>query len=262
MSRTAFIFLLALAVVGCGSLVMNQPALLSGTGTGSGTGPQVPANAVRVDGIQLLPWEAEHDSGATGSAIGTTALVQSPSRSGSARQFVSDYTNYGGERFHASFGQDTGATHFLYDGWVYLNSSVSSIANLELDTNQVVSSGDTVIYGFQCEGRAGTWDYTENAGTPNQYADRWVSSSQACNVRNWTLNTWHHVQVLYYRDAAGNVTYQSVWLDGAEQDIDKTVPSAFALGWGSTLLTNFQIDGRDPAGSAIVYLDELTIYRW
>jgi len=42
-----------------------------------------------------------------------------------------------------------------------------------------------------------------------------------------------------------------------------TVPSAFALGWAPTLLTNFQIDGA-VAGSdtATAYLDDLTIYRW
>jgi hypothetical protein len=30
----------------------------------------------------------------------------------------------------------------------------------------------------------------------------------------------------------GNVTYQSVWLDGVEKEINQTVPSAFALNWG------------------------------
>jgi hypothetical protein len=40
------------------------------------------------------------------------------------------------------------------------------------------------------------------------------------------------------------------------------VPSAFALGWGSTLLTNFQVDGMGASGSPTVYIDELAIYRW
>jgi hypothetical protein len=58
------------------------------------------------------------------------------------------------------------------------------------------------------------------------------------------------------------VTYQAVWFDGAKQTINATVPSAFALGWGSVLLTNFQIDGLGASGTATVYLDELTVYRW
>ncbi len=89
-----------------------------------------------------------------------------------------------------------------------------------------------------------------------------MKSNQACNLEEWSVETWHHVQVLYSRDSAGNVTYESVWLDDVEQDIDATVPSAFALGWGSTLLTNLQVDGRGPSGSSTVYLDNLTIYRW
>jgi hypothetical protein len=34
------------------------------------------------------------------------------------------------------------------------------------------------------------------------------------------------------------------------------------LGWASTLLTNFQIDGLGSGGSTIAYLDNLTVYRW
>ena len=72
----------------------------------------------------------------------------------------------------------------------------------------------------------------------------------------------HHVQIQFSRDSHGNVTYRSVWFDGAEQEINATVPSAFALGWGPALLTNFQVDGIGGSGSAIVYLDNLTVYRW
>jgi hypothetical protein len=59
------------------------------------------------------------------------------------------------------------------------------------------------------------------------------------------------------------VTYQSVVLDGAESDFaGATGNSAFTLGWGSTLLTNFQIDGLGSGGSTTAYLDNLTVYRW
>ncbi len=175
---------------------------------------------------------------------------------------MTDYTGSSAERYYVSFGQDTAATHFLYDAWVYLDGSVSDVANLEMDVNQVMANGQTVIFGFQCDGYSKTWDYTTNAGTPENYVDQWLKSDQACNLEEWSVETWHHVQVLYSRDSAGNVTYEAVWLDDAEQDIDTTVPSAFALGWGSTLLTNLQVDGRGPSGSSTVYLDNLTIYRW
>jgi hypothetical protein len=132
-----------------------------------------------------------------------------------------------------------------------------------MDMNQVMSNGQTVIFGFQCDGWSGTWDYTANQGTPENYADAWLHSKAACNPRQWSTNTWHHVQVSYSRDDSGNVTYGSVWLDGAESILNVTVPSAFALGWAPTLLTNFQLDGSSAtSGTSTAYLSDLTIYRW
>lgn len=190
------------------------------------------------------------------------SLVTAPSLSGKAREFATTYTNSGGERYSISFGQDAAATHFLYDTWVYLDDSVGNVANLEMDLTQVMANGQTVLYGFQCDGYAKTWDYTTNAGTPEDPVDHWVKSAAACNLQEWGVNAWHHVQVTYLRDDAGNVTYGSVWLDGMEQDIQATVPSSFALRWGSTLLTNVQVDGMGAGGSSTVYLDKLTVYRW
>jgi len=191
-----------------------------------------------------------------------TALVADPTLSGQTRQFDSTYTNSGGERYFVSFGADMTATNFFYDVWVYLAAANTNVANLEFDMNQTIANGQTVIYGFQCDGYSNTWDYTENAGTPAAPIDRWLHSSASCNVQDWSINTWHHLQVSYFRDEEGNVTYESVWLDNTQQSINATVPSAFALGWGSTLLTNFQVDGRGASGSSQVYLDEMTIYRW
>ena len=243
----------------------------SGT-TGSGTTgtdsypDTVPADATVVSGIQALSnWQAAYDtgtSGSSGSSGGEMALVADPTLSGQTRQFDSTYTNSGGERYYVSFGADTTATNFFYDVWVYLPATNPDIANLEFDMNQTMANGQTVIYGFQCDGYSNTWDYTENAGTPTVPVDRWVHSSASCNVQNWSINTWHHLQVSYFRDDEGNVTYDSVWLDNTQQSINETVPSAFALGWGSSLLTNFQVDGLGASGSSQVYLDNMTVYRW
>ena len=63
-------------------------------------------------------------------------------------------------------------------------------------------------------------------------------------------------------DDSGVVTYKSVRLDGVNSALNATVPSAFALGWSPTLLTNFQVDGIGASGSSTVYLDNLTLYRW
>jgi hypothetical protein len=172
------------------------------------------------------------------------------------------YKNSGGERYAKSFGDDASATNFLFDAWIYLTSSASHIANLELDLNQVMPNGQTVIYGFQCDGYSGTWDYTENAGTPTHPKDHWLHSHAACNPRSWSRGAWHHIQISYSRTDTGKITYKAVWRDGVEQKLGVTVPSAFALGWGRILLTQVQIDGLGSSGSATVYVDDLTIYRW
>lgn len=222
-----------------------------------------PPDAVSVSNIETLGnWDLKHDPATNGGSSGAMDLVSDPSHTGMSRRFVTKFTRGGGQLYHVSFGDDTEATNFLYDGWVYLDSSASHIANLEMDMNQVMDNGQTVIYGFQCDGYSGTWDYSENAGTPERPQGRWVHSRAACNVRNWSVNAWHHVQISYSRNDAGVVTYKSVWLDGKEQAVNGTALGARALGWGPTLLTNFQVDGLGPDGTATVYLGDLTIYRW
>jgi hypothetical protein len=224
----------------------------------------VPSNATQVAGIQALTsWQAVQDGGGTGSASGTTGIVSNPALSGTARQFETSYTNGGSERFYATFGTDAESTHFVYDGYIYIASPSNDVANIEMDINQVIANGDTVIIGFQCDGYSKTWDYTANTGTPQNPTDSWLHSSAACNPQSWSTNAWHHVQISYSRDDAGNVTYESVWLDGAQQTLNVTVNSAFALGWGAgALVTNFQIDGYGASGTTNVYLDNLTISRW
>lgn len=227
------------------------------------SGASAPLSAIEAAGIQALAgWRGDQDSAGTGSASGATGLVNIPTLTGTARQFQTTFSNGGSERFYISFGADLQATHFLYDGWVYIAAPSNQVANLEMDMNQVIANGQTVIFGVQCDGYSGTWDYTMNQGTPENYADVWVHSSAPCNPRSWPANAWHHVQMSYFRDDAGNVTYQSIWLDGAEQRLNVTVPSSFALGWGSVLLTNFQVDGVGASGSTNVYLDNFAIYRW
>ena len=220
------------------------------------SGPVVPTNAIAASDLQTLDtWIFDHDPGTPGTAVGATSLVSTPSLSGNARNFVSSYTDTGGEIYSVPYANDTASMNFVYDGWVWIEAG-STIANLELDSNQVTGNGQTVIYGFQCSGYTQTWEYSGAGG-------KWVSSSQSCNVSNWQTNAWHHVQISYSRDDSGNVTYHSVWLDGNEQAIDATVPSSFALGWQvGVVQTQFQLDGLGASGESTVYLDKLTIYRW
>jgi hypothetical protein len=221
-----------------------------------------PPDAVSVSNIEALGnWESQHDPVTSGNSSGVTNMVSSPAHTGAARKFVTNFANNGGHLYHVTFGDDTEATNFVYDAWVYLDSSASHIANLEMDLNQVMANGQTVIFGFQCDGWSGTWDYSVNTGTPQRPSGLWAHSKAACNIQNWTKNVWHHVQISYSRNDAGVITYKSVWLDGREQVINGKALGARALGWGPVLLANFQVDGRG-SGTGTVYLGDLTVYRW
>jgi hypothetical protein len=223
----------------------------------------VPSYAAKVSNLETLSnWVAAHDTGTPGWSSGGMSVVSSPSYSGPSRQFYTQWSNSGGERFHVSFADDVNATNFLFDTWVYIANNASLIGNLEFDLNQVIANGQTVIFGFQCDGYSGTWDYTKNGGSATSSWAAWVHSGAKCNPRSWAMNKWHHVQISYSRDSSGYVTYKAVWLDGAEQAINARVFSGFALGWGPVLLANYQVDGLGGSGSVTSYLDSLTVYRW
>ncbi len=228
------------------------------------TSSAAPASASSVSSIEALSgWSAVHDTGTPGSSSGLSAITSSPSRSGAARKFSMNYSYYGGERYSISFGDDEAASNFLFDTWVYLPSPNSGLMNLELDLNQVLSGGQTVLYGMQCDGWSGTWDIAVNKGTTNKPWDQWVHTGAKCNVRSWSTNTWHHVQLSYSRNDTGWITYKYVSLDGYQQNINSTVLGAYSLGWGPTLLINVQLDGATSgSGSAAAILDDLTVYRW
>lgn len=232
--------------------------------TVSATAASVPANATNLGNLQAAgTWSNTHDAGTPGSSTGWSGLTGSPSRSGNARHLSTTYTNYGGERYMSNFSDDTSAHNFVYDAWVYIKDTAAGVANIEMDLNQVIGNGWTVIMGFQCDGWSGTWDYTANKGSATSPNDQWIHSGIGCNPRKWAVNTWHHIQIAYYRTDDGHVTYKSVTLDGAAHALDATVFSGFALGWGKTVMTNFQVDGATPYQyGSNVFLDDLTVSRW
>jgi len=224
----------------------------------------VPTSASSVSSIQTFGgWFSIHDGGTPGSSSGWSALVSSPSRTGAARKFAMTYKYFGGQRYSISFGDDEAATNFIFDTWVYLPAGDTGLKNLELDLNQVISGGQTVLYGMQCDGWTGTWDVSVNKGTTTKPWNTWAHTAAPCNVQSWGKNQWHHIQLTYSRNDTGWITYKSAAVDGVSHSINKTVLGAFMLGWRPTLLVNVQLDGATSgSGSASLIMDNLTIHRW
>jgi hypothetical protein len=206
-------------------------------------------------------WEWNHDKGTPGTSVGYSSYpVSKPSLDGRSREFSVSYWHYGGEIYHLTFGNDRYATHFIYDTYVYLDDP-SQVQNLEMDVNQVMSDGKTVIFGTQCSSISKTWDYAyETSNKPH-----WHGTNIPCNPRTWAANKWHHVQIAMHRSSTGVVTHDWVALDGAVHDFkDATAPAALSLHWAEgELILNFQLDGENSGNGSIKgYFDKLTVYRY
>jgi hypothetical protein len=228
--------------------------------------PTLPANVAANASIQSMTnWVGEHDAVTGGSSSGSTSLLTGVSQiNGPTRQFSFRYQNNGGHRFHVSMPGNPSATHFVYDTYVMIHSDCGSancgnLANIEMDMNQVLSNRDVVIYGVQCDGWSGTWDYTVTTSRGSS----WRHANAACDPHQWTRDVWHHVQLAYSRDDAGNVTYESVSLDGQATPLTgATGWSRLPLNWGPVLLTNFQLDGQGSSGAQTVEMANTTVYAW
>ena len=231
--------------------------------------PALPANVASTANIQsMTAWTGEHDAATSGTSTGTTSLLSSAPLNGQVRQFTFNYSNDGGHRFHVTFPANTSATHFVYDTYLMVNRYCGNVlcgrlSNVEMDMNQVLANRDVVIYGVQCDGWTGTWDYTVNEGTATRSLSTWRHTNVACDPDKWTKDAWHHVQIAYSRDDSGIVTYESVSLDGVETPFSDAVgPSQFALNWGPVLLTNFQMDGEGAKGMQTMEMANTTVFAW
>lgn len=210
-------------------------------------------------------WKWVHDADTPGASTGASALVASPSQDGQARNFVTTWTGSGGERYSNYFGTnnlDLTSTVWQYDTWVYF-TDLTTIHAIELDINQTLSNGNTVIYGTQCnlDQSGGIWQYTTAL---NPTTSQWLNSTIPCTRAQFTANTWHHIILNSHRDAVGTVTYDSVVFDGTSTSFGGLGGnSAFTLGFIplGNIVINFQIDGNG-AGGTTGYLDLTTVNRY
>ena len=220
----------------------------------------IPTNAVSSGDLDGQgPWGQGHDGGTPGSSRGSSVYPATTPLYDDAREFYMTYTDRGGERWNLSLPSSTSVTHFVLDTYVFFPNP-SEVLNLEMDINQVMSNGETVIFGTQCSGVTGTWESAYTSGK----RDHWWSSNIKCNPAQWAANTWHHVQVGMHRDNNGAVTHDWVNLDGTHYNWGYTHESAQFLGWARGVVdVQYQIEGSSKtSGSVTSYIHKMTIYRW
>jgi hypothetical protein len=244
--------------------VVDSTVSVSGSGSSGGGGStppsSIPSNAIASADLDTSNnWAHEHDAGTPGGSQGSTLFPATTPVYDDAREFYMTYWGRGGERWHNSFANDASATHFVMDTYVYVVNP-SQLANLELDLNQVMSDGRTVIFGTQCSTYSHTWEWTYYSGGPH-----WHSSNVYCDPRGWSANTWHHIQVGFHRDSNGYATHDWVNFDGTQSTFSgASGGAAKALGWAKgSLLMNVQMDGYSTgSGSVTAYFHKTTFYRW
>jgi hypothetical protein len=238
----------------------------SGSSSGSSTSStsaaySLPSYAVPSAALEAVGgWSSEHDGGTPGSSHGSMVYPTSISSYDYARKFYMTYYDHGGERWHVGFGNNASSANFVLDTYVYIVNP-SQVQNLEMDLNQVMSDGKTVIFGTQCSSISKTWEYViVYSGHPH-----WKPSNVGCNPLTWKANTWHHVQIGFHRNSYGVVTHDWVNLDGVHHVFSGTTyNAALSLGWAKgSLTTNFQIDGEyGGSGSVTAYVHKMTFYHW
>jgi hypothetical protein len=203
-------------------------------------------------------WAFEHDGATPGWSKGSTVFPASTPLYDDAREFYMEYAGHGGERWHLSMGNNPNAKNFALDTYVYFTDP-NQVGNLELDFNQVMSNGATVIYGTQCSSYSKTWEWTYTNGSSH-----WRSSNVPCNPKTWAPNTWHHIQIGFHRDDNGFVVHDWVNLDGTHSTFTNAGgPAGDWLGWPKgLLLVNYQVDGSLGNGSVTSFVHKMTIYSW
>jgi hypothetical protein len=176
---------------------------------------RIPSNAISSGDLNAsTKWLWNHDPGTLGSSQGSSVHPAiGVSSDDAAREFYMTYSGHGGEIYHLSFATDKNATHFVYDTNVYVVDP-SQLANLEMDMNDVMADGRTVILGTQCSTYSKSWEYTyQSGGHPH-----WRASNIPCDPKKWAANTWHHIQIASHRDGNGIATYDWVNVDETNTD--------------------------------------------
>jgi len=222
----------------------------------------IPASAISSGDLDTsIGWYEGHDGGTPGKSTGSTAYPVITTVYDDARQFNMTYSDRAGERWATYVGADTRSTHFVLDTYVLLPNP-SQVLNLEMDVDQTLANGNTVILGTQCSAVTTSWEY---AWTVGPHLDHWWSTNLPCNPQLWAANVWHHIQIGMHHDSKGVVTHDWVTLDGVTNTFaNGTRMSSHFAHWAPGVTnTQFQIEGSSPStGTVTAYAHKLTIYRW
>ncbi len=230
----------------------------SGSTAAPSTLPTPPANSVVFTNVQNFTsgWGSCSDCAGGGSVTTNYWMAQyqtSPSLSGSSAQFFNGGQAWANVLWYNKLGAQNAATHFLWDFYVYFDSTTATnVWSAEYDLWQSVGGYEHMI-GSQCDFGDGVWD------TWDQLNGRWIHTNIACN--RFTPNTWHHIQWYVERVSATQYRYDVLVVDGVSYAVNQTY-TASVSNWNDNLGVQWQLDVSGNGTPAYQWVDNVKLTVW
>jgi hypothetical protein len=230
-----------------------------GNGGGGNNGlPVPPPGAIVFNHIEDRGnWNWCHDPGcAGGSGSGSYWMAQhqgQPSRDGSSTEFFNSGV-WANALWWQKLGPNDNAHNFLWDFYVYVDSSSQSAGQaLEFDAFQSVG-GYNYMIGSQCNYGAGMWDTWDEA------SGHWIHTSVSCP--KFTPNTWHHIQwYMTTNTSSHKYTYVTLVVDGHSYPVN-TTRNARYLAWADNLGVQWQLDVNASGQGYHEWVDSAMLTIW
>ena len=175
-----------------------------------------------------------------------------PSRSGSSLEMYVDGLPWTNVLFIDTMLGTSSNSHFLWDFWVYHDSTSPAFWSSEFDLWQVLGGSEFMI-GSQCDFGDGYWSTWDSAG------NRWILNGIACP--RWAPNTWHHVQWYVERISPTQYRYDTLVFDGQPYGLNQTWTINYTS-WPDMIGIQYQLD-QDSTGAPIhEWVDNVNLTMW
>jgi hypothetical protein len=176
--------------------------------------------------------------------------ISSPSMDGTASQFhlggSQPYTN---AIWWRKVVQNTTATNFVYDMYLYMKDPAASQA-LEFSANQTVNNR-RYKFSTQCAFNSGVWRIY------SPFSKSWIATSATC--KRLSAYQWHHI-TLEYKRANGKANFISVTVDGVKQYLNKSLDTYYVN--DNWIYVHFQADGNRYQTDYSTWIDKMKLTVW
>ena len=175
-----------------------------------------------------------------------------PSMSGSSLEMYVDGLPWTNVLFIDTMLGTSSNSHFLWDFWVYHDSTTAGIWSSEFDLWQVLGGREFMI-GSQCDFGDGYWSTWDSAG------NRWILNGIACP--RWAPNTWHHIQWYIERVSPTQYRYDTLVVDDHPYGLNQTWTINYTS-WPDMVGIQYQLD-QDSTGTPIrEWVDNVNLTMW